>query len=87
LKEVEAKKSEKRKKDIMADKLVVSCKPVEGTSSTEPPSTVPASKTEFGFSRTRQYDSIVWGNFNEGPGNKEKFYWDNSTTPASKRSI
>ncbi len=29
----------------------------------------------------------MWGHFNSGPGNKEKFYWDNSTTPISKRSI
>lgn len=85
LKEVEAQKSEKRKEDILAGKLVVSCKPV--SPSNEPPSTVPPPKNEFASSRTRQNASIVWGHFNGGPGNKEKFYWDNSTTPASKRSI
>ncbi len=65
----------------------MSCKPVEGSPFAEPPSTVSAPKTEFVFSRTRQNASIVWGHFNGGPGNKEKFYWDNSATPASKRSI
>jgi hypothetical protein len=59
LKEVEAQKSEKRKEDILAGKLVVSCKPVDGHLSSEPPSIVPAPKTEFGFSKTRQNGSIV----------------------------
>ncbi len=87
LKELEAEKSEKRKEDILTGKLVVSYKSVEGPPSSEPPLTVPAPKTELGFSRTRQNGSIVWGHFNGGSGNKKKFYWDNSTTPASKRSI
>ena len=85
--EVEAEKAERRRQDILAGKLVVTGKPAEEPAPVEPPSTVPAKKTECAFSKTRQNASGVWGHFHGGPGNKEKFYWDNTTTPASKRSI
>ncbi len=77
LKEVEVEKSEKRREDIIAGKLVVFCKPVEGPPIEEPPSIVPVLKVECGFPRTRQNASIVWGRFDGGPDNKETFYWDN----------
>ena len=82
--EVEAEKAEKRRQDILAGKLVVTRKPAEEPAPVEPPSTVLAKKTECVFSRTRQNASGVWGHFYDGTGNKEKFYWDNTTTPASK---
>ena len=86
-KEVEAEKAEKRREDILSGKLVVPCNPVEEPPPAQPPSTTPANRVEFGYSKTRQNASIVWGHFHGGPGNKEKFYWDRSTTPPSKRSI
>jgi hypothetical protein len=86
-KEVEAEKAEKRRDDILAGKLVVTSKLAEESAPAEPLSKVLAQKTEGAFSRTRQNVLGVWGHFNGGPGNKEKFYRDNCTTPASKRSI
>ena len=78
LKEVEAEKSEKKRADILAGKLIGSCSRVlpafQGPPSTLPPLTVPAPKAEFGFSKTRQNGSIVWGHFNGEHDNKEKFY-------------
>ena len=86
-KEVEAEKAEKRRQDILAGKLVVTGKPEEEPAAADPPPIAPVPKTECASNKTRQNASGVWGHFNGGPGNKEKFYWDNSTTPASKRSI
>ena len=86
-KEVEAEKAEKRREDILAGTLVVIGKPAEEPAPIVPLSTVPAQKTEGVFSRTHQNASGVWGYYNGGPGNKENLYWDNSTTPDSKRSI
>ena len=86
-KEVEAEKAEKRRKDILSGKLVIPCKPDEEPPTDEPPSTTPANRVECGYSKTRQNPSIVWGHFHGGFGNKEKFYWDISTTTTTKRSI
>jgi len=38
-------------------------------------------------SRSRQNESIILSHFHGGPHAKEKWLWDNSTAPASKRSI
>ena len=37
--------------------------------------------------RSRQNVSSIWDNFNGGRRNPGKWYWDNSTTPTSKKSI
>jgi hypothetical protein len=98
-KEEEARKSEKRREDILAGKLVVTGKSSEEPVAVEPttvaipptaptaPTTSTTHKAQNQSNRSRQNASIVWDHFNGGPGNKEKWYWDNSTTPASKRSI
>ena len=64
-------------------------KPAAPTASTAPtPPTAPTcQKNIANLHRSRQNASIVWDHFNGGPGNPENWYWDNSTTPASKRSI
>jgi hypothetical protein len=86
-KKVEAEKAEKRREDILTGKLVVPCTLVEEPPPVEPPSTTPANRVKCGYSKTRQNASIVWDHFHGGLGNKEKFHWDRSTTPPSKRSI
>ncbi len=52
--EVEAENAEKWRQDILAGKLVVTGKPAEEPAPAEPPSNVPAMKTECAFSRTRK---------------------------------
>ena len=91
-KEVEAAETEKRKEDILAGKLVETGK---GDSTSQSPTrsarvVAKAAKpktSSASASRSRQNESIVWSHFHGGPGAKEKWFWDNTTTPASKRSI
>ena len=89
-KEVEAAETEKRKEDILAGKLVETGK---GDSTTQSPTSsrqnkaAKPKKSSASASRSRQNESIVWSHFHGGPGAKEKWFWDNTTTPASKRSI
>ena len=87
-KEAESEKTEKRREDILAGKLVVTGKHAEEPEpAVEPLSTFPAQKTEAAFCRTRQNALGIWGHFNGGHGNKEKFYWDNSIHDACFKAI
>jgi len=95
LKEEEATKAGKRREDILAGKLGVTSKYYELPAAIEPPTaptapTAPIASTcqrpDSQSHRSRQNASNGWDHFNGGPGNPEKWYWDNSTTPASKRS-
>jgi hypothetical protein len=89
-KEVEAAKTEKRKEDILAGKLVETGK---GDATTQSPTNNRQNKatepktSSTSASRSCLNESIVWSHFHGGPGAKEKWFWDNTTTPASKRSI
>lgn len=91
-KEVEAAEAKKRKEDILAGKLVETGKGDASTqlptSSTRDVAKAAEHKTSTSSaSRSRQNESIVWSHFHGGPGNPEKWFWDNTTTPASKRSF
>ena len=93
-KEEEAQKAAQRREDVLAGKLVETGKaaapdqsprrsPRKVPSPTKPNTSVVISSA----SRSRQNESIVWSHFHGGPGAKHKWFWDNSTVPASKRSI
>ncbi len=92
MKEAEAEKAEKRREDLLAGKLAVSCKPLDVPNVVpEPTSPIRATRqaveSRGSGSRSRQNASIIWAHFNGGPEEPEKWYWDNSTTLTSKRSI
>ena len=81
---------------MLACKLVVTGKSSKLPATIEPPTapraptalTAPTWKRPVSQShRSRQNASIVWDHLNGKPGIPEKWYWDNSTTPFSKRSI
>ncbi len=88
----EAAQIQQRKEEILADKLVETGKGsvLDQTPRRSPRtvSKVAEPKTSIASaSRSRQNESIVWSHFHGGPGAKEKWFWDNTTTPASRRSI
>ena len=78
LKEVKAEKAEKRREDLLAGKLVVSCKPSDDpndVSELAKPTRatgLAVKSVSFG-SRSRHNASIVWEYFNGGPRNPEKW--------------
>ncbi len=67
--------------------LTVPAAPTASTAPTPPTARTSQKNIANSHHRSRQNASIVWDHFNGGPGNPEKWHWENSTTPASKRSI
>jgi hypothetical protein len=100
-KQDDAEEAEQRRSDILAGKLVETGKTASpGPSTRKSPRNSPLKATEthvdaekktasgyVSSSRSRQNESIVWSHFSGGPGAKLKWFWDNTTSPASKRSI